>query len=190
MKKGTNWKYRNIYICIIYEDCIHCIEFVCHLGVSMRYLTDRWNDLRRMTHHEDQDNDHGDAGQTELPLPQGIVASPDHFEECSHRFYNFLEHFTSEQQQDNPRAYCILPCSSKTEGSREEQRQRRGGPRGHRPGVSCGQSDREVRISAHLDKRRVVSPLRPDQAAALLSVEVVTRLLVSSCISGNANNLF
>ena len=44
----------------------------------MHYLTDSGDNLGGVAHHEDQDNHHGDAGQPELPLPQGVVTSSEH----------------------------------------------------------------------------------------------------------------
>ena len=90
-----------------------------------------------MTHHEDQDNHHGDPGQPELPLPQRVVASPEQNirESTIDRFEDSAAYFTSEQQQDNLPACCKLPCSDKTEGSGEERRQRQDDPRERRPKV-------------------------------------------------------
>ena len=51
------------------------------------------------------------------------------------RFEDSAAYFTSEQQQDNLPTCCKLPCSDKTEGSREERRQRLDDPRERRPKV-------------------------------------------------------
>ena len=51
------------------------------------------------------------------------------------RFEDSAANFTSGQQQDNLPACCKLPCSDKTEGSREERRQRRDDPRERRSEV-------------------------------------------------------
>ena len=102
-----------------------------------------------MTHHENQDDHHGDAGQPEFPLPQGVVASP--VKESSFEWRDRIEdsaaHFTSEQQQDNLPACCILPCSDKTEESREERRQRQDDPTERKPRVDyCPRVDKKYRL--------------------------------------------
>ena len=43
---------------------------------------------------------------------------------------------------------------------------------------------------AYADKGRVVSPLCPDQTAAVLVVEVITTILRVSSVRGNADNLY
>ena len=70
MNKGTNWTGMIINYCAKI-DC-----WSCHLGVSICDLADSWNNLGGVAHHENQDDHHGDAGQPEFPLPQGVVASP------------------------------------------------------------------------------------------------------------------
>ena len=118
----------------------------------MHYLTDSWDNLGGVAHHEDQDNHHGDSGQPELPLPQGVVTSPGRVGNRIHinalQFSCVFYFSTSEQQQDNLPACCRLPCSDKIGGSREGQRQRQDGPRERRP-MECGEyprGDREREV--------------------------------------------